>query len=363
MSQSDDSLSYREAGVDVGQEDMAVDHLVRTLRATLSFNDRASPLNDFGAFAAVLDIGLEQHLAITTDGVGTKLLVAQMIGKYNTVGIDCVAMNVNDLLCVGAEPITLVDYIAVEAIDPHILDELAHGLREGAELAEISVCGGEVAQLREMIIGLQPGRGFDLVGTGIGLVRPDTLLLGDQVEPGDQILGILSNGIHSNGLTLARRALFDTGGYAPEDVVAPLDISLGAALLTPTSIYVRPVKALFASNVNIHGAVHITGGGWLNLKRVQQAVGFRIDCLPARNPIFQTIQEAAHIADAEMFEVFNMGIGFCLILSAGDVDQADHIIRESGWEPLLLGEIVSDHTEVEICPEGLVSDGARFMER
>src|SRR5579872_6695603 len=213
-SPSEISLTYDAAGVNSAGEETALVQLGRWINQTFHFNP-AKPLLPLGYFANVLELSGDMGLAISTDGVGTKLLVAQMLGRYDTVGIDCIAMNVNDVLCVGAEPIAIVDYMAVQAMKPELLKELGKGLYEGARQARVAIPGGEIAQVREMIKGEQDDNGFDLVATCVGTVPLDRIIVGRDVEPGDVVVGLRSTGIHSNGLTLARNVLFRQAGFSP----------------------------------------------------------------------------------------------------------------------------------------------------
>src|SRR5262245_32739191 len=196
--------------------------LLRWIRPTFDLAGVPRPVLDIGYFANVVPVGDNLGIAISTDGVGTKLLVAQAAGRYDAVGVDCVAMNVNDVLCVGARPVALVDYIAVEEADADLLGALGEGIAKGCELAGVSCPGGELAQVREMIRGVSPGRGFDLVGTAIGTVALDKVLTGSAVRAGDVLLGLESAGLHSNGFTLARRALLEQGGLDLDDHIAEL---------------------------------------------------------------------------------------------------------------------------------------------
>src|SRR3972149_8967416 len=232
------SQRYTEAGVaPVNQENPGFLSLLDTLRRTFGEGPRA-PLLDFGHFANVLPISESQGIALSTDGIGTKAIIAQMLDRYDTSGIDCVAMNANDILCVGAEPIAMVDYIAVETANARLLSEIAKGLAEGAELANIVVPGGEISQIEQIIKSARPGYGFDLVGTCIGTVDPRRLITGATIEPGDVIIGLASSGIHSNGLTLARKAFFESATLRPDSTLPGLARSLGEELLEPTRIYV-----------------------------------------------------------------------------------------------------------------------------
>ena len=193
--------SYAEVGVDIAGLEAGLGSLVKRLEATTAFPRRGRPVLPNGLFANVLDLGGGQGLALSTDGVGTKVLVAHALGRYDTIGIDLIAMNVNDVLCVGAEPIALVDYVAVPSADAHLLDQLAIGLVEGARQARISIPGGEIAQVRELLRPHPPhGESFDVVATAVGVVPMDRIVVGRDVKPGDVVIGLPSNGIHSNGL-------------------------------------------------------------------------------------------------------------------------------------------------------------------
>lgn len=297
------------------------------------------PAIDVGHFASVVRITEELGIAICTDGVGTKLLIAQMMGKYDTVGIDCVAMNVNDLLCVGAEPIAFVDYIAVERLNPSVVEEIAKGLCEGARIAKVAIVGGELAQLGEMIHGVDVGLGFDLAGTAIGIVKVSEIIIGHDLEAGDVIIGLPSSGIHSNGLTLARRIFFEHLGWDAKHYCEELGCAIGEALLTPTKIYVEPIMGLLKGGIRVKSLSHITGGGWLNMLRTATPVCLRIDNLPEPNPIFKLVQKFGNVSDAEMYRTFNMGIGFSVIVARSDVQMALDVLSRSGESPVLLGEV------------------------
>jgi phosphoribosylformylglycinamidine cyclo-ligase len=218
--------SYSGTGVNTIKEEAALAGLLRWVGQTVAFG-RCKPVLDFGYFATVLDLGNNLGLALSTDGVGTKLLVAEMLDKYDTVGIDCIAMNVNDLLCVGAEPLAMLDYIAVQEADPAMLEAIGKGLYEGARQANISIPGGEIAQVRELIKGVREGRGFDLAGACVGMVPVDKIIIGQDIRPGDVVIGLPSSGIHSNGLTLAREVFFNRANLRPEQHMPEFGRSLG----------------------------------------------------------------------------------------------------------------------------------------
>jgi phosphoribosylformylglycinamidine cyclo-ligase len=353
---------YARAGVDAGAEERGMAGLLRYVNQTFSFRPGLGrPLLPIGYFANVLDLGRGQGLAISTDGVGTKLLVAQLLGRYDTVGIDCIAMNANDVLCVGAEPIAIVDYVAVQALKPELLTELAKGLRDGAAQARVAIPGGEIAQVREMIRGEKEDTGFDLVATCVGLVPTDRVVVGANVEPGDIVVGLRSSGIHSNGLTLARDVLFRRAGLSPFQVVAPLTRGIGEELLIPTRIYVAPALAML-DQLQVKALIHVTSDGLLNLLRIDADVGFAIDYLPDPPPIFRVIQNFGQISDAEMYAVFNMGVGFCVVVPPEEADRAVAIAGQHGVEAFVLGRAVAEPKRtVRLLPVKLEGKGSEFV--
>ncbi len=331
-------LTYQAAGVDVRGEPEALKRLTQVLRPTAAFLPVGKLALGIGYFAAVVQLTDDLALAISTDGVGTKLLVAEMLDKYDTVGIDCVAMNANDVLCVGATPAVFVDYLAVERLQPEVIEQIACGLAEGARQAGVAIVGGELAQIREMLRGVEEGKGFDLVGTCVGFVHPQKVIVGQDLQPGDVVIGLASNGIHSNGLTLARRILFDRARFAPTQIVPELGCSVGEELLKPTRIYVKPVLAVL-EKVRVKALVHITGGGFLNLLRVQAPCTFVLDALPETPPIFALLQRLGGVPDEEMFITFNMGIGFCLVVARDDTEQTVSLLQEQGESAKVIGYI------------------------
>lgn len=363
---TDPHLDYRAAGVDNVSEGDALAALAERVRRTFHFagepGQPGSVALDLGYFANVLELGGGMGLAVSTDGVGTKLLVAEMLEKYDTVGIDCVAMNVNDVLCVGARPIALLDYIAVEQLDAGVLTALADGLVRGAEEAGVAIPGGELAQVRELIRGVRPGSGFDIVATAIGLVSLDRVLVGEGLETGDAVIGLASSGIHSNGLTLARKALFEAAGYRPDQHVDELGRPAGEELLEPTRIYVRPVLQLLESVPEVKALAHITGNGLLNLTRVKSPVGFEITDMPEPQPIFSLIQRAGGVDDAEMFRVFNMGIGFCVVVPADAADRSLRALHDAGvGDARVIGRVDGERPGTVTLPvHGLIGDDRGF---
>jgi phosphoribosylformylglycinamidine cyclo-ligase len=362
------SLDYRATGVQDNAQ-LGLGALLQWVNASAAFRAAGTGRRvvDVGYFASVVQITDTLGLALCTDGVGSKVLVAEMLGRYDTIGIDCVAMNVNDAICVGAEPISFLDYIAIERATPEVLEQIARGLYAGAGLAGVSVVGGEISQLPEIIRGHAPGSGVDLVGMCAGIVPLDRIILGERVAPGDAIVGVRSSGIHSNGFTLARRALFDAGGLRPEQHVPELGGTVGEELLRPTDIYVRPVMELLGTEgPSVRALVNITGDGFLNLARIKARVSFRLDALPEPHPIFRLVQRLGRVADPEMYRVFNMGIGFCVIVpdevrALGAVERA---FAAHGFTTHRIGTVVAGEGKQVLLPEqGLVGDGNAFRYR
>jgi phosphoribosylformylglycinamidine cyclo-ligase len=357
MAQRDDEIVLSAV-----EEARGLEPVLRWVGRTRGFHPGAEPVLDNGYFANVIPVSSRVGVAISTDGVGTKLLVAQAVGRYDTVGIDCVAMNVNDVVCVGATPVSLVDYIAVEAPSHELLEPLARGLYRGCELAGVNIPGGETASVREMLRGARPGRAFDLVGTCIGIVALDRVIGGAKVRDADVLLGLESSGIHSNGFTLARRALLGQGGLSYEDHVPELGTTLAEELLRPTRIYVREALALLGSGIEVKALAHMTGGGLWNLVRTQAPVSFRIERWPEPPPIFGLIQRLGRVPDEEAFSVFNMGVGFCVVVAAADCDRASEILGGAGAAVHVLGTALADPARrIEFPARRLSGRGGTFQ--
>lgn len=356
---SKDKLSYTNAGVDTETEEKGLKNLITQIKKTFSFSDIPVAL-DFGYFANILDLG-NIGLAISTDGVGTKIIVAQMMDKYDTIGIDCIAMNVNDILCVGAKPISMVDYIAVQIPDPKLLEEIGMGLYEGARISRISIPGGEIAQIKEMLKSEKEGFGFDLVGTAVGLVSLDRVIIGQNISENDSLVGLRSSGIHSNGLTLARKIFFEEGKYKINTYFNELSRTIGEELLEPTHIYVPEIMEMLNADLKIKALVHITGNGFLNLLRVKADCGYIIDKLPEPQPIFKLIQEIGKISNEEMFRVFNMGIGFCIVLPESEVEKVFDICKKFNTECYRIGYVKGSEKKVIIEGKNLIGKGNKFF--
>jgi phosphoribosylformylglycinamidine cyclo-ligase len=306
--------AYAAAGVDQAAADDAVAALVRSLsRIDTGKPSRVVPLP--GHYASVLRIDERRGIAFGADGVGTKMVLAERLGRFETIGIDCIAMNVNDLVCVGAEPIAMVDTILCRDADAEIIGAIGEGLRHGAELAGIEIPGGEIAQVGDVVTG------WELSGSSIGLVDIDAIVTGAAIEPGDALIGLPSSGLHSNGYTLARRALAEI----------PLDDErlgepLGDILLEPTTIYVRAALELLASEIEVRGLAHITGDGLNNLLRLSRKVGYELSNPLPVPAVFDLIAEEGSVADDEMYEVFNMGLGFVCVVPESDAERASELL-------------------------------------
>jgi phosphoribosylformylglycinamidine cyclo-ligase len=318
--------TYAKAGVDIRRENQTIKGIVNWAEKTFKFREGkiGQPLSGIGTFANMIDLGDNRALVVCSDGVGSKVMVAQELEKYDTIGIDVVAMNVNDAICVGAEPITMVDYLAMEESNPELASEIAKGMYEGAKQAGIAIVGGETACLPDMIKGVK-NRGFDLAAAVVGIVDKDKIITGENIVPGDKVIGFESNGIHSNGLTLARKVL---------------PVTMWTKLLEPTRIYVPEVLQL-KKEFEIKGMANITGGGMANPLRITK-YGYHLDNLPEPQMIFKKIQELGKISDEEMYTTFNMGTGFTMVVSEKD---ALNIKKKYGQEYRLdiIGTVIQKH--------------------
>lgn len=319
-------LTYAESGVDIHAENRSIDAMKAVL--TTRRKGFGAPMTEIGHYAGLLDMG-SFALAMTTDGVGSKVLIANAIKKWDTVGIDCIAMNVNDLYAIGAEPIAFVDYLAVEKVDPDRAAQIAIGLRCGAELSNMTIVGGETASLPEII------KGFDLAGTAIGIVDKDKVVTGEKIQIGDVLVGVPSDGLHSNGYTLARRIVAESK-YTYFDSMPGTDHTIGEELLTPTRIYHEIVELV--KECNVHGLAHITGSGLLKLHRIT-SLGFEITDPLQPQPIFRFLQEQGGVEDAEMYRTFNMGMGFVVVVPEEDAEKACRIM---GPGSKVIGSIIKE---------------------
>ncbi len=333
-----DGMDYRTAGVDVVAGRAFVDRIRSSVEATRR-PEVMGNLGGFGGFCR-LPAGLREPLLVAgTDGVGTKLELAQAHGRHHDVGIDLVAMCVNDVITSGAEPLFFLDYIATGKLSPEAMAEVVQGIAEGCRQSGCALLGGETAEMPGFY---GPGR-YDLAGFCVAVVEASAVIDGRAVVAGDRILAVASSGVHSNGFSLVRRIL-ETRAVDERTPLPGSDQLLIQALLTPTRLYGALVKALLASGLPIHGMAHITGGGLPeNLPR----------CLPAgvhgvidpnswsRPPVFRWLQEAGEVPEADLWNTFNLGVGYCLVLPAAAVSEALAVCRKAGYDAWQLGEVGS----------------------
>ena len=355
---------YASAGVD---EEREQDVFARAMRPWLARTKVRSPMVTSitglasGYFATLMHIPPGPPLALTTDGVGTKILLAREANRWEAVGIDCVANNVNDVICVGAVPLALLDYMATDRIEEDVLEAVARGLYQGAEEAGIAIPGGEIAQIGAM---LAPSAGgppmLDLVGTAIGALPPGRAPVdGSQVREGDVILALPSSGLHSNGYSLARRAL---ASLALGSEVPGTGQRLDDALLAPTRVYVRAAEALWEAGVSPRGLAHISGGGLLNLARLAADVSYTLDALPPVPPVFALIAEAGGVPPETMYATFNMGTGFCVVVSPAEARLAVDALKNAGEEPVTAGSVSGRPGRYVSIPQaGLLGRGDAFQ--
>ncbi len=333
--------TYSESGVDISEEGEVIEEIWKLLPKTFNLNPNAKFLPAMSHYGGIVDIGMpNKYLVVTVDGVGSKVLIAEMLNKFDTVGIDCIAMNVNDLICVGAEPIVFVDYFAIERPDKQMANQIAKGMVAGAIQSKMAIIGGETATLPDIIKG-HDGKGFDLAGVAIGLVEKEKLVLGEKIKPGDIIYGIESNGLHSNGYSLARSVLLEN--HTVNDEIEGLHI--GKELLKPTLIYVQEVLEMI-KEAKIHGLANITGGSFLKLGRLlrqaKTTVGVKLNSMPDPLPIFKLIQKLGNVSTKEMYKTFNMGIGFCVIAPKSEGEKISKICSKYGKKVYKIGSILDE---------------------
>lgn len=338
-------LTYRESGVDIDAGEDAVRRITPLARAT----NRPEVIGGVGGFASFVSVPAryrEPVLVSSTDGVGTKLKVAVLAGRHDTVGIDLVAMGVNDILVHGAEPLYFLDYIAVGRLDPGQIEAIVSGVAAGCRQAGCSLVGGEMAEHG----GSHPPGEYDLAGFAVGVVERARLIDGSAVRPGDAVLGLASSGLHSNGFSLVRRIVFEVMRLGVLDPFPGSGRTVGEELLEPTRIYVRSIQKLLES-VEVRAMAHITGGGLTgNVPRVLPS-GCRVRIVRSSwsvPAVFETLRRAGNVEDAEMFQTFNMGVGYVVIVPAAAADTAARLLREAGERVVRLGEVVAGERGVEL---------------
>ena len=341
------SESYAAAGVDVTAGYESVERIKPMVESTY-IPGVMGTLGGFGGMFAPDVAGMKKPVLVSgTDGVGTKLRLAQLMDKHDTIGIDCVAMCVNDIICGGAAPLFFLDYIACGKNDPARIAEIVTGITEGCRQSECALVGGETAEHP----GLMPDDDYDVAGFSVGIVDEEKIIDGKRLAQGDILIGLASTGVHSNGFSLVRKVL----DVEHADLTSPVEQlggkSLGETLLTPTRIYVKAIKALLKAGIDIHAVSHITGGGFYeNVPRMMTdglTARIRLDSFP-KLPIFQLIQDKGNIPQRDMYNTFNMGIGMILALPAGQAQQALSVLADAGESAYAIGEVVAGADGVEL---------------
>ena len=341
------SESYAAAGVDVTAGYEAVERIKPMVESTY-IPGVLGTLGGFGGMFAPDMAGMKKPVLVSgTDGVGTKLRLAQLMNKHDTIGIDCVAMCVNDIICGGAAPLFFLDYIACGKNDPVRIAEIVTGITEGCRQSECALVGGETAEHP----GLMPDEDYDVAGFSVGIVDEEKIIDGKHLAEGDVLIGLASTGVHSNGFSLVRK-VFDIENA---DLTSPVEElggkSLGETLLTPTRIYVKAVKALLKAGVDIHAISHITGGGFYeNVPRMMTeglTAQIKLDSFP-RLPIFDLIEKKGGIPTRDMYNTFNMGIGMILALPAQQAAQALEMLKAAGEQAYQIGQVISGEAGVEL---------------
>lgn len=354
--------TYAESGVDTDAASRGLAGLLRWVSGTRDFGvELEAQPSPSGFFAAVLSLTEQLSLAISTDGVGSKSVLAQQTGNFEPIGWDCVAVNVNDIICTGARPIALVDYISLQYPHEDMLTALGKGMRDGAARARVSVVGGELSQHPDTLVGPREGYAFDISGTCVGVLEGTAPIFGSRIEPGDVVIGMASNGIHANGLTLARSVLLGEDLETASRSLPECGKTIGQELLRTTHIYVPEVLALLASGVDVRGLAHISGDGLLNLLRLDVDVDYYLDALLPVPPVFGVIQRDGRVDVREMYRVFNMGIGFCVVVPADQADLALRAIRQEGGSASVIGSAIQGNRKVLLPEVGLVGSGHSFQ--
>jgi phosphoribosylformylglycinamidine cyclo-ligase len=329
--------TYEKAGVNIPKIQSMQRIIGKMISESYSFQKIGKITAGFGHYSGLITLG-NNVLALHTDGVGTKVLVAQQMKCYDTIGIDCIAMNVNDIICTGAQPFAFVDYIGLKKVNDELVKKVMKGLITGAKAARIAIVGGETSVVPELLAG-ETGEIFDLSGTALGITKNNSIILGNKIKIGDIILGLESSGLHSNGYTLARKVL---SKYSLGEIPEFITKTVGEELLTPTRIYVRPIMELLKDRkITIHALAHITGGSFTKLKRLNNRVRYNLFDLSPPQGIFKQIQKDGRIDLKEMYRTFNMGIGLCIILPKANVDKTISIIEKYNMKVRQIGQVDS----------------------
>ena len=339
------SESYKQAGVDVTAGYKSVELMKEAVKST--YNEGVvSDLGGFGGLYALSTEKIKEPILVSgTDGVGTKLKLAFLMDKHDTIGQDCVAMCVNDIICCGAKPLFFLDYMALGKNVPEVVATIVKGVADGCKMAGCSLVGGETAEMP----GFYKQGEYDLAGFSVGVVEKEKMIDSKNIEIGDKVIGIASSGVHSNGFSLVRK-IFNINEENIKEQKESLGMSIGDALLTPTKIYVKPILKLL-ENMQVKGISHITGGGFYeNMPRMlRDGVSLKIqkDSYPVL-PIFKLILEEGNIPQRDMYNTFNMGIGMAVIVSKDDAEKAVQILEEQGEKAYIIGEVIEGQKEIEI---------------
>ena len=342
-------INYKSAGVDIDAGNKAVDKIKDKVQSTFTGNVLTG-IGGFGSLYRLNDI-ISQYkdpiMVQSIDGVGTKTIVARKMKKYNTIGIDLLSAAANDILVMGARPLTFLDYIANDKLKPDVIDEIVTGMVSACKETGVSLVGGETAEMPDTYL---PGE-HDLVGVITGIVDREKIIDGNKINLGDSILGLPSNGLHTNGYSFARKLFFDIGGYTVKDVIPDLGQSVGDALLEPHINYTNHIRRLLDQEIEIKGIAHITGGGIVeNIPRIlpdNRSVNINLGSWPIL-PIFKTMQSIGSVDDSEMFRAFNMGIGMALITDSSNIDNIKTALKE--LTPVFeIGKVVEGDREIIIA--------------
>lgn len=337
-------INYKDAGVDVANGQKEVEFIKKLVEKTQSENV-LSKLGGFSGLFSLENLNIKNPVLVSgTDGVGTKVMLAQMMDKHDTIGIDCVAMCVNDILCQGAKPLFFLDYIACGKLVPEKMEKIVKGVADGCLQANASLIGGETAEMP----GLYKENDYDLAGFCVGIVDKEKIITGEKIKKGDHIFGLKSSGIHSNGYSLVRKIVLEKEKLSLDEKIEGLDTSLGEELLKPTKIYVKEILALL-EKIEINGLSHITGGGFYeNIPRmIPDGLCAKIDVRNIPLPkIFSLLEKWGELDKKDMYETFNMGVGLVFAVDKKDIEKVKEIIDEN--ELLDLGEVVENDEKIDL---------------
>lgn len=337
-------INYKDAGVDVANGQKEVELIKKLVEKTQSENV-LSKLGGFSGLFSLENLNIKNPVLVSgTDGVGTKVMLAQMMDKHDTIGIDCVAMCVNDILCQGAKPLFFLDYIACGKLIPEKMEKIVKGVADGCLQANSSLIGGETAEMP----GLYKENDYDLAGFCVGIVDKEKIITGEKIKKGDHIFGLKSSGIHSNGYSLVRKIVLEKEKLSLDEKIEGLDTSLGEELLKPTKIYVKEILALL-EKIEINGLSHITGGGFYeNIPRmIPDGLCAKIDVRNIPLPkIFSLLEKWGELDKKDMYETFNMGVGIVFAVDKKDIDLVKEIIDED--ELLELGEVIENDEKIDL---------------